>query len=127
MDTSSEPGDFEFQDNQDGEAFDNPPVEEIDAWEPIKPGLDNPDIQSSGVKATSGVTHTEEVDAWKRVSDEAIRQMLVHQIMRLLDAWVISGLLVFIVTGNAWLLTTAGLLGLLLRRIFDYYFRRPKK
>src|SRR6266496_3792198 len=115
MDTR-EPGDFEFQDN-----------EEIDAWEPIKPELDNSDIQSSGIQATSGMTHTEEVDAWKRVSDEVIRQMIVHRVMSLLDAWVISGLIVFIVTGNAWLLTTAGFLGLLLRRIFDYYFHRHKK
>ncbi len=125
MDTSSESGDFEFQDNQE-EAFDNS-AEEIDAWEPIKPELDNSDIQSPEDQAIFGVAHTEEVDAWKRVSDEVIRQKLVHWVMRLLDFWVISGLIVFIVTGNVWLLTTAGLLGLLLRRIFDYYFRRPKK
>lgn len=116
MNIDSGPGNFDFQDD-----------EEIDAWKAIKPELDNSDIQSSEVQANSGVTHTEEVDAWKRVSDEIIRQMIVRRIMRLLDAWVISGLLVFIVTGNVWLLTTAGLLGLLLRKIFDYYFRRPKK
>lgn len=126
MNISSEPGDFEFQDNQEGEAFDNP-VEEIDAWEPIKPELDNSDIQSPVAQVTFGVTQTEEVDVWKHMNDELMRQTLVNRVMRLLEAWVVIGLIVFIVTGNVWLLTTAGLLGLFLRRIFDYYFRRPRR
>ena len=126
MDTSSEPGDFESQDDQEEEVL-ACPVEEIDVWEPIKLELDNSDIQSPGAQTTSNVAHIEEVDAWKRVNAEKMRQTLAHRIMRLLEVWVVVGLFVFIETGNLWLLTTAGLLGLLLQRIFDYYFRRPKK
>lgn len=111
-----EPGYFKFQDN-----------EEIDTWEPINPKLSDLDSQSPSIQETSRVKHAEEVDGWKRVSDEAIRLMIVRRVLRLLDAWVISGLIVFIVYGNVWLLTTSGLLELLLRRVFDYYFRRPKK
>ena len=116
MHTGSEPGNFESY-----------PVETVDVWEPIRAGGGNSDIQSFEAQAIYNVGDTEKVDAWEKVSDEAIRRTIVHRIMRLLDAWVISGLIVFIVTGNVWLLTTAGLLGLLLQRIFDYYFRRPKK
>ena len=111
-----EPGNFKFQDN-----------EEIDSWEPINPKLSDLDSQSSSNQDTFGVTHAGEVDTWKRVSDEAIRLMIVHRVLRLLDVWVISGLIVFIVYGNMWLLTTSGLLELLLRKIFGYYFRYPKK
>jgi hypothetical protein len=126
MDTCPEPGDFESQDNQEGEGFENP-VEEIDVWEPIKAEIDNSDIQSPGIQTTSDMTHHEEVDVWKRVSTEKMRQTLAHRFMRLLEAWVVIGLIIFVITGNVWLLTTAGLLGLPLQKILDYYFRRPKK
>jgi len=126
MDASSDPGDFEFQDNQEGEALECP-AEEIDVWEPIRAELQDFDIQSSGIQANSNVTHTEEVGVWKRVSTEEMRQALAHRFMRLLEAWVLIGLIVFIVTGNVWLLTTAGLLGIPLQKILDYYFRHSKR
>ena len=127
MDNYPEPEDLESEDNEE-EEFDGV-VEVIESWERIRTELDNSDVQSpeSWTWSTSNSAHKEKVDVWRRVSAEKMRQTLTHRLMRLLEAWVIVGLFVFVLTGNFWLLTTAGLLGLPLQRILDYWFRRPKK
>lgn len=126
MNTSSEPGGFEHQDDQKEEPLECP-VEEIDVWEPIKAGLQDFDIQSPDIQPTSYLRQSGEVELWTRVGEEKTRQRLVHQTMRLFEVWVFVGLIVFIVTRNVWLLTTVGVLGIPLKIILDYYFRRSRK
>lgn len=126
MEERSESGSSEIQDNSEEEVIVRP-AEEIDVWEPIKHRLNNSDSQSTGIQITSDVVHHEEVGVWTHISTERMRQTLANRFMRLLEAWVVIGLFVFVITGNVWLLTTAGLLGLPLQKILDYYFRRPKR
>ncbi len=126
MNTSSEPGGFEHQDDQKEEASECL-VEEIDVWEPIKAGLQDFDIQSPDIQSTSDLRQAGKVELWTRIGEEKTRQRLVHQMMRLFEIWVFIGLIVFIVTRNVWLLTTAGVLGIPLKIILDYYFRCSKK
>lgn len=126
MNINRGPGCFRLKATHEVEGLENS-VEEVDAWEPISKRPDNSDVQSPGKRSASNPSQTEEVDVWRRVSAEKMRQTLTYRFMRLLEAWVVIGLIAFVVTGNFWLLTTAGLLGLPLQRILEYWFRRPKK
>jgi hypothetical protein len=67
-----------------------------------------------------------DVETWIRISSEETRRNLVRWVMWLYGVWVLVGLIVFIATGNVWLLVTMGVLALPLRKIFDHYFP-PRK
>lgn len=114
MDASSD------QDSQKRESFQRP-SEEINDWKPFKKVLQDLDNQSPDIHNIS-VTYAGNIESWTRMSTEKMRQSLTRRFMRLFELWVLIGLIVFIVTGNIWLLTTAGLLGIPILRILNYYF-----
>lgn len=124
MDNSTESQDFEVT------VSNEPVVAKVDSKteerKPIQPNPRSFDIQSPRSQA-SHIIYAGNVDAWERISAEKTRQIVAFCIISLFTAWVLLGLVIFAITGNAWLLGSAGILALPLKYVFDYYFHRSKK
>lgn len=101
--------------------------EDIDAWEPVPTKAPDSDIQLPQDYIAFHTVGAEEVKVWLAVTQELMRQEITRQLMKLYYVSFLVGLVVFVLTQNVWLLTTFGLLPILIRWIVGYYFRRPKE
>ena len=99
---------------------------EVDTWESIRPGLGFFDVQSPETSIPSHVIYAGKVESWTRITEER-RWTLTCWVMGLLAAWILVGLIVVIINGNVWLLTSVGVLALPIKKVFDYYFHQSKK
>jgi len=87
------------------------------------PVLENFDIEDpKDIESNQPIVEAGDVEVWIRISSEKTRRNLVRWIMWLYAVWVLVGLIVFVATGNVWLLVTMGVLALPLRKVLDYYF-----
>lgn len=87
------------------------------------------DIQSPTGPAPSQVSYGGGIKTWKPMNtDEEMRRALALWTLRLLFAWVLIGLVIFLISGNGWLLTVPTVpLAWPVKKVFDYYFGDLKK
>ncbi len=118
MRNNNDEEDFEFQ---------VPEIEVIEVWKPVPTKAEDSNIQLPQGYTTIHTIGSEEVKIWMAVRQELMRQEITRIILKLYIISFLVGLVVFVFTLNIWLLSTFGLLPLLIRWIVGYWFRRPKK
>lgn len=92
-----------------------------------KPLLKDLDIQEAVDPLEQELADAEEIDTWVRKSTEITRRRIAHSVLGLYILWVVLGLMVFLITGSAWLLVGIHVLGpLLWGKIVRYYFHVSK-
>ena len=125
MNTVPDPRDFLPRDEQKEELLEAS-CKEDDTCKPSKEVLQDFDIQSADTQEIP-ITYAGNIETWLQLNEEKIRQSLVLRLMRLFELWVIAAWIVFIVNGNVWPLTTAGLLGTPIAIMLGYYFYRSQQ
>lgn len=68
----------------------------------------------------------QKIDEFERVNREETRQGFLRWVMPVFVIWVIVGLVVFVLTGNFWLLLATPALGIILRKATKHYFSLPR-
>ncbi len=126
---NAEPEDFGSQGSQKEECL-KCIHEVVDVWEPQrrKPEAQSPKHEMSSHMRDASIV--EVIEAWLTLRQEQMRQRLAWVVVGFCMMWLVVGLIDVLITGNAWLMVSSGLLPILFKKplleVFLHYFQPNK-